>query len=373
MKTLPFISLTMLAGCLVANPLQAMNSAAVDSVLKLKQAGLEDDAIVAFIKSKNVNYELSSDDLVLLKNQGMSSAVLTVMVTSGATQAVPSPSPAPPVIVPAPSALPPGPAPTPIPAVSPSPTLLPPGMNPDAAYFYQQLSPYGHWLLTEDNQWVWQPAAVVTSHTWQPYSDQGHWVYTDSGWYWASDYSWGWAPFHYGRWRLHPLHGWIWYPDRVWGPAWVTWRNSAEYCGWAPLPPGAIFDAAGVLIFNGRRVAVDFDFGLDWHHFTFCRLREMGEPHFARISRETNRQLAFGRTTVINHYTVTRTMVEGRNEVRVVNHGIEPARVAAIKGHNIETIRIQDMHSPPANRAHEHFDKDRKTLEVYRPRWGDHR
>ena len=71
------------------------------------------------------------------------------------------------------------------------------------------------------------------------------------GWYWMSDYSWGWAPFHYGRWFHHARFGWCWMPDTVWGPSWVTWRYSDDYCGWAPLPPGAIY-RAGVGFFLQR-------------------------------------------------------------------------------------------------------------------------
>jgi hypothetical protein len=364
----------MLVTCLLVGNAQAMNSAAVDEVLKLNKASLGDDAIVAFIKNKNANYDLSSDDIVLLKNQGVSSAILTAMLSSGSgAQPVPlpnsAPAPAPAPVAPAPSTIPAAPTVAPVPTVAPSPVFQSPTLSPDAAYFYQQLNPYGRWLLADDNQWYWQPS--VATATWQPYADQGHWVYTDSGWYWASDYPWGWAAFHYGRWRLHPLHGWIWLPDRVWGPGWVTWRTSGEYCGWAPLPPGSNFDAAGVLVFNGRHVALDFDFGLGWHHFSFCRVREMGEPHFAALRRDADRRLAFSRTTVINHYTVSRTVVDGRAEMRVINHGIEPAHLAAVKGRNVETVRIQELHTPVPRGAHERFDKGQKTLEVYRPRWGD--
>jgi hypothetical protein len=75
---------------------------------------------------------------------------------------------------------------------------------------------------------------------------------------------------------------------------------------------------------------------------------------------------------VINHYTVNRAVVDGRAEVKVINHGIEPTRVAAVRGRNVETVKIQDLHTPAPNRAHEHYDKDHKTLEVYRPHWETH-
>ena len=46
-----------------------------------------------------------------------------------------------------------------------------------------------------------------------------------------------WAVYHYGRWAFEPQMGWYWVPGRVWAPAWVSWRRSNDYVGWAPLPP----------------------------------------------------------------------------------------------------------------------------------------
>jgi hypothetical protein len=56
---------------------------------------------------------------------------------------------------------------------------------------------------------------------------------------WVSDYDWGWAAFHYGRWIQLDGYIWAWVPDVVWGPAWVAWRYTDDYVGWAPLAPGA--------------------------------------------------------------------------------------------------------------------------------------
>ena len=36
--------------------------------------------------------------------------------------------------------------------------------------------------------------------------------------------------------------GWVWVPGEEWAPAWVSWRTSKDYVGWAPLPPEARFD-----------------------------------------------------------------------------------------------------------------------------------
>ncbi len=237
MKTMRYVSLLIITLFAVASGAQAENRAAVNEVLKLKGAGLDEETIVAFVKNKNLNYDLSADDAIRLRDQGLSSSVLNAMLASGKDVSTPT------------TTLPPSISQTLGPAQPMPPPFGPPGVasqpafSPDVAYFYQELDPYGHWIFAEDNQWYWQPAVIVGNPGWRPYWDQGHWVYTDHGWYWASDYPWGWAVFHYGRWHLHPHHGWIWFPDRVWGPAWVAWRTGGDYCGWAPLPPAAHYSS----------------------------------------------------------------------------------------------------------------------------------
>jgi hypothetical protein len=57
-----------------------------------------------------------------------------------------------------------------------------------------------------------------------------------------SEEPFGWATFHYGRWTRLRNIGWIWVPGDEWAPAWVSWRKSNDYIGWAPLPPEARFD-----------------------------------------------------------------------------------------------------------------------------------
>ncbi len=353
----------LLLGGLVSR-VSAENTAAVGEVLKLKDAALAEDTIVAFIKGQNLNYDLSSQDIIKLHNQGVSAAVLNAMVISG-KGAVPQPAPA--------VAPPPASQPVPfLPQPPAQPALAVTSIPSDAAYFYQELSPYGHWLLAEDNQWYWQPTTVVQTPGWRPYWDGGHWVYTDQGWYWTSDYPWGWAAFHYGRWHLHPHHGWIWLPDRVWGPAWVVWRSGGDYCGWAPLPPGAVYDTVGGgFLFRGAHVAVGFDFGLDWSHFSFCYVREMGSPMRAHWRQEAEIRGIFNRTTINNHYTVNRVVVNHETRTQIVNHGIDPAQVATARGHSVETMRLQDLQTPTATRSPERLNRETKTLEVYRPRLGE--
>lgn len=104
-----------------------------------------------------------------------------------------------------------------------------------AAFFHDDLAPYGHWVEHQIYGTVWVPDSGRPD--WHPYWD-GRWVWTsDYGWYWHSYEPYGWATYHYGRWVLTADYGWVWVPDAVWGPAWVEWRYGGGYAGWAPMPP----------------------------------------------------------------------------------------------------------------------------------------
>jgi hypothetical protein len=100
--------------------------------------------------------------------------------------------------------------------------------------FYDELSPYGRWIDYPEYGYVWKPNV---DQGFRPYATNGHWVYSDAGWTWVSDFSWGWAAFHYGRWFHDDNYGWMWLPGHQWAPAWVTWGQSGNYYGWAPVPP----------------------------------------------------------------------------------------------------------------------------------------
>ena len=132
--------------------------------------------------------------------------------------------------------------------------------------FYDQLAPYGQWINYPNYGYVFVPNA---GPGFIPYSTSGHWAYTnDYGWTWASDYPWGWACFHYGRWNYDPSYGWFWVPDTQWGPAWVVWRNSDQYYGWAPLPSGVDINMG---INNG--------YGIPPDHWCFVPTQYMGDPY----------------------------------------------------------------------------------------------
>ncbi len=113
--------------------------------------------------------------------------------------------------------------------------------------FYYSLAPYGEWIEIDYGIYAWRPVRVYVG--WAPYLF-GRWVYTSYGWYWDSFEPFGWAVYHYGRWYYDDYYGWIWFPDYVWGPAWVEWRYTDLYIGWAPLPPYASFSISFGLRFS---------------------------------------------------------------------------------------------------------------------------
>lgn len=103
-------------------------------------------------------------------------------------------------------------------------------------FFFDALSPYGDWIYADDYGYVWQPTLAQQSD-WAPYVD-GYWAYTDGGWTWISNEDFGWATYHYGRW-IRMEGSWVWVPGYEWAPAWVSWRQTNDHVGWAPLPPEA--------------------------------------------------------------------------------------------------------------------------------------
>src|SRR5215218_1481495 len=305
-------------------------------VVKLAQAGVGEEVILAYIDKYSGQFQVGSEQILYLNDLGISTAVMTAMLKHDGADTSLATAPAttePPPGVTTPSGAPGAPgaggnpplvtAPltpqaqsyqTPPPTVTT--TVAPPPSSDEVAYFYDTLSPYGSWVYLSGNGWCWQPTVAVSVPTWRPYSDRGRWYWSDSGWYWNSDYSWGWAAFHYGRWYHHAGSGWVWRPGLAWGPSWVSWRYYDGYCGWAPLPPEAHFVVGSGFTYYGRHASVGFDFGLAPFHYTFVSVNNFCDYAPYRYAVPHTRVQNFYRnTTVVNNYIV------GNNN-RIVNNGI---------------------------------------------------
>ncbi|PYL55399.1 MAG: hypothetical protein DMF29_02730 [Verrucomicrobia bacterium] len=186
------------------------------------------------------------------------------------------------------------------------------GARPASGYstFYTKLEPHGAWLETSDYGYVWQPREAESSRTWRPYTN-GRWIYTDAGWTWISEEPFGWATYHYGRWtRLRGI-GWVWVPGNEWAPAWVSWRKSSDYVGWAPLPPEARFDQrTGIHNWSDNY----YDIGPD--QYCFVATREFGAQRAESTILPAERNVTFvNQTTNVTNITYKNTTIvnEGPN------------------------------------------------------------
>jgi hypothetical protein len=307
-------------------------------VTRLAQSGVSDEVVVAFVKRSQQHFGLSEETIIYLKDLGLAPEVIAAMIEHDGGLAIDSRPPDPSV----------EPAPTSDSGSAATAENVPPEYEANAPadvnYFYTQLSPYGTWASVEGIGWCWQPHCHSFRRDWRPYCHAGHWVYTDCGWYWQSDYSWGWAPFHYGRWHHHERCGWVWCPGREWAPAWVTWRVSNGHCGWAPLPPNAIYVNDTGWRYKGVNQKDDSDFGLNSHHFTFVATKDFTSRELARHKLvESDVLSVYGSTTIINGRMTPNNRV-------LVNNGVPVEKVSAITHTEIRQIAIQDV-APSAGRV----------------------
>jgi len=173
--------------------------------------------------------------------------------------------------------------------------------------FYQPLDSYGAWVDVGSYGRCWHPRDIGTD--WQPYTI-GHWEWTDAGWYWASDEPWGWACFHYGSWYDAPRIGWVWIPGTEWAPAWVSWRYSDDYIGWAPCGPG--------------RTVLSASF------FTFCDVHRFQDHFRGRRDLVVNNTTIINRTRVVNNFSRRTVDIGGRERTVFENRGpgVDPIRRA---------------------------------------------
>jgi len=140
----------------------------------------------------------------------------------------------------------------------------------DHSLFYEQLAPYGRWMDVSGYGYCWRP--TLTTARWKPYVD-GCWVWSSMGWTWQSNEPFGWATYHYGRWMNLSRHGWVWVPGSEWAPAWVSWRQSRDHVGWAPLPP----DRGSI---SGVYRDCDTQYNLGPSSYTFITTNHFVQPSY---------------------------------------------------------------------------------------------
>ncbi len=217
---------------------------------------------------------------------------------------------------------------------------------PDVSAFYEPLDRYGRWDRHPEYGYVWIPDNV--DEDWRPYT-RGGWAFTDEhGWYWASEEPWGWATYHYGRWAYDGDRHWFWVPGRVWGPAWVAWRYSDDYIGWAALPPGSHdrYRAEETAFLEGPRFN---------HFWIFVRPRFFMSPGVGR----------FVQPAYVAERIMPRTRPVGSvhsGGPRAFNAGIDVREVERLSHRRVYPSRVVVSGSPGLARP------SFGTVSVYRPR-----
>ena len=312
----------------IIGPAQVNLPPTAAEALRMSEAGISDDVITTYIRNSANSYALDADQIVYLRDVGVSSAVLNALTAqsqsagsgpaaeaangAGGTQNVSS-------------------------SETQAATASSTPVSGAAENFYDALAPYGTWVDVPAYGWCWQPTVVVANSAWQPYSNDGSWLWTDNGWYWNSYYAWGWAPFHYGRWCQYPGYGWLWCPDNIWGPAWVCWRDYPGYCGWAALPPGACFTAGLGWTFNGVAVGFDFGFGLGPGCFTFCDYDNFCRRHpFGHFRHGRDADRFFHDSRVNNNFAADA-------HHGFINRGIDPSRIEAATHTRIPQVAVREL------------------------------
>jgi len=186
------------------------------------------------------------------------------------------------------------------------------------ADFYDPLAASGAWVSIHQYGRCWHPARVEAG--WRPYT-VGHWEWTDVGWYWVSDEPWAWACYHYGSWVYDPNYSWVWIPGTEWAPAWVTWRESDDYIGWAPCGPGGIALSATWFVFT------------DVHHF---------HDRFRPSSLIVNNTTIINRTRVIGSVSRETRTIDGAPRRVAINQGPRVERIQTVTKTTFNPVPIRE-------------------------------
>jgi probable HAF family extracellular repeat protein len=231
----------------------------------------------------------------------------------------------------------------------------------DYDVFYSKLSSEGSWVEAGNYGYCFRPRVA---NDWRPYRD-GHWVWTDRGWYWDSNERFGWATYHYGRWVRIGGTGWCWVPGRQWAPAWVSWRESDEHVGWAPLPPEADVSA---------RVSIsswsDSYYDVGPSAYTFIRYSHWSAPSYARyveppaqnvqiINQTKNVTNIVNNNTVINNYgpAVQTVAAKTKQKIQEVKLAVNPATGPnasygqTLKGNQLNVVAPPPVLKPSAKQT----------------------
>ena len=128
-------------------------------IIRLAQAHVDENVILAFIHNSSQTYSPTADEILYLSDLGLSQTVIAALFKQK--------PPAQPEI-----AATAGPTPVALAKLpSPNAPLAAPGAN--AGLFCNALAPYGTWTQVPDYGLCWQPATETLNPDWRPYVGSG--------------------------------------------------------------------------------------------------------------------------------------------------------------------------------------------------------
>ena len=160
----------------------------VSEVEKLAKANINDDTIIAYIKSNRTDYNLSADQLLYLRQQGVSEAVLKAILTQPKPVVTPAAAP---VAVASAAPAPAAPAPAPAGRAAMSPTYTTPAPEP------APIAPPNNAVVVAPQVTYVQPAPSPYYYNYPPYYYAPYPYY---GWPFPPvSFSFGWGWHGHGR------------------------------------------------------------------------------------------------------------------------------------------------------------------------------
>ena len=154
----------------------------------------------------------------------------------------------------------------------------------------------------------------------------------------------------------------MWIPGNEWAPAWVSWRRSPEYYGWAPLGPSVSISASAGGGYNPPA-----------HYWCFVPHQYVTSPHVNNyyVSEQQNVTI-INNTTVIHNTTIVNNTV---NNTTIVNNNVsntrvtvnnyaggpDPEEVSRVTGTPLRPVALRESNTPGESMAG-------GGLAIYRPR-----
>jgi hypothetical protein len=139
----------------------------------------------------------------------------------------------------------------------------------------------------------------------------------------------------------------------VWAPAWVVWRHSPGWVGWAPLPPQVVV-RPGIEI---RAANIDVHINPSW--FCFVEERRILAPHVRTYIAPPARNVSLIQVTQnVTHYTVIQN--------RVVNRGIPVERIERVMARPVPRMRIVEAQAPEVMQRVKVREREREVV-LFRP------